>query len=132
MFSKSILPAKRRIDKGLNGVVGNFAVLCEKPLLESIGYEVTSRTSGVDALKTFQSQPDRFDLVITDNNMPHMCGNEVARCILKTRENMPIIFCSGTINEKVQEKFKNHSNILFLRKPVTLELLNENIRQLIG
>jgi hypothetical protein len=32
LFSKSILPAKRRIDKGLNGVVGNFAVLCEKPL----------------------------------------------------------------------------------------------------
>lgn len=99
-------------------------------MLEEIGYEVTSKTNGADALKAFSSQPDWFDLVLTDNNMPHMCGDELAGSILKIRNDMPIIFCSGTINEKVQEKFKNRSNVLFLRKSVTIEFLNNKIRQL--
>ena len=41
-------------------------------MLERLGYSVTARTSSVEALEAFRAQPDRFDLVITDQTMPNM------------------------------------------------------------
>jgi PleD family two-component response regulator len=37
-----------------------------KTMLERLGYRVTVETNSIEALKTIQSQPDSFDLVITD------------------------------------------------------------------
>lgn len=61
-----------------------------------------------------------------------MCGDEVVESILKIRDDMPIIFCSGTINEKTQGKFKRLSNVLFFRKPISLELLNSKIHYIVN
>ncbi|MCK4507994.1 MAG: response regulator, partial [Desulfuromonadales bacterium] len=36
-----------------------------------------------------------FDLVITDQTMPHLTGEMLAREILKVRAEVPIILCSG-------------------------------------
>ena len=43
-------------------------------ILDRLGYRVTSRTSSIDALELFRSNPDEFDLVITDMTMPNMTG----------------------------------------------------------
>jgi len=37
-----------------------------KQMLESLGYDVTTRTSSIEALELFKARPDRFDLVMTD------------------------------------------------------------------
>ncbi|TFG93215.1 MAG: PAS domain S-box protein, partial [Syntrophobacterales bacterium] len=37
-----------------------------KQILEHLGYQVTARTSSTEALELFRSQPDQFDIVITD------------------------------------------------------------------
>ncbi len=42
--------------------------------LEGLGYEVTSRTSSVEALEVFRAAPGRFDVVITDQTMPNLTG----------------------------------------------------------
>jgi CheY-like chemotaxis protein len=43
----------------------------------------------------FLEQPASFDLVITDQTMPHMTGEMLAREILKERADVPILLCTG-------------------------------------
>ncbi len=45
-----------------------------KKMLEKLGYSVTTRTSSLEALETFQNMPDQFDIVITDLTMPGITG----------------------------------------------------------
>lgn len=64
-------------------------------LLEGAGFDVVAHTSSLQALTDFRSRPSRFDLVITDNNMPHLTGLELIDEILKIRPNMPVMMVSG-------------------------------------
>ena len=66
-----------------------------KMMLERLGYEVTAHTSSVEALTTFQNQPERFDAVITDQTMSGMTGIAFARKILQIRLDLPMILCTG-------------------------------------
>ena len=65
-------------------------------ILAELGYEVTSRMNGREALELLKSDPLRFDLVITRaRTMPEMIGIECARGILAARADMPIIMRTG-------------------------------------
>ncbi|MHC1728850.1 MAG: PAS domain S-box protein [Syntrophobacteraceae bacterium] len=64
-------------------------------MLESLGYSVVAKTSSLEALEAFRSEPDRFDLIITDFTMPRMTGIELAKQIWRIRADMPIILCTG-------------------------------------
>lgn len=66
-----------------------------KKMLERAGYQVTTKTSGQDALEIFKRQPDRFDLIITDQTMPGMTGTELSSKVLEIRPDIPIILCTG-------------------------------------
>ncbi|MBN2123448.1 MAG: PAS domain S-box protein [Deltaproteobacteria bacterium] len=66
-----------------------------KKILERLGYEVAVETDSRKALEVFRSRPDRFDLVITDQTMPHMTGMELARKIRNIRTEIPVILCTG-------------------------------------
>lgn len=57
----------------------------------------------MEALELFRSQPDQFDLVITDYTMPLMTGVALAKEILNIRPDAPIILCTG-YNEMVSEE----------------------------
>ncbi len=66
-----------------------------KKMLEKLGYEVVSDTDSRAALQAFMAEPDSFDLVITDQTMPHLTGVMLAKELLKVRAELPIILCSG-------------------------------------
>jgi len=70
-------------------------VFSGKTMLEKLGYDVVASTDSRAALQLFTAQPDSFDLVITDQTMPHLTGEMLAREILKVRAEVPIILCSG-------------------------------------
>ena len=71
-----------------------LANLGEK-MLQSLGYRVTAFTDSQEALRTFRTDPNGFDLVISDMTMPHMTGKELAGEILASKPAMPIIICTG-------------------------------------
>ena len=73
----------------------NILVEMGQAMLEQLGYEVTIRTSSLEALTTFQNQSDQFDVVITDQTMPGMTGMDLARQMLRIRPDIPIILCTG-------------------------------------
>jgi nitrogen-specific signal transduction histidine kinase/CheY-like chemotaxis protein len=64
-------------------------------MLKQLGYKVISRTDPLAALQLFSSEPAQFDLIITDQAMPHMNGTELARELTRIRPDIPVILCTG-------------------------------------
>ena len=89
-------------------------------MLNALGYQVTMKTSSIEALELFQLHGDEFDLVITDLTMPEMTGMELTREILTIRPEMPVILCTG-YRELLQKK---HTQVPGIReclyKPVAM------------
>ena len=64
-------------------------------ILRKLGYEVGIAVNAEEAIKLFTSQPDRFDLVITDMNLPEMDGIELAKTLMAIDPAIPVILCTG-------------------------------------
>lgn len=99
-----------------------------KKMLERLGYEVVAKSSSVEALQLFQDQPERFDLIIADQTMPHITGVALAHEISRIRPELPIILCTGMIDShKLDKKAAGIREIL--TKPVTISTLAQVVRQ---
>jgi len=90
-----------------------------KDMLERLGYYVTVRKSSLEALETFQNQPDQFDIVITDQTMPGITGADLARRMLQIRPDIPIILCTGYSSIISEEKAKSLGIKEFAMKPLS-------------
>ncbi len=102
-----------------------------KGILTYLGYRVTTKTSSPEALALFRSQPDAFDLVITDQTMPEMTGIQLAEELLGVRPNLPIILCTG-YSSKVDAGVAGDIGIrAFAMKPVSQDKLAAMIRQVL-
>ncbi len=72
-------------------------------MLRRTGYRVTTRTSALEALELFKKNPGRFDLVITDLNMPNLSGDRLAKRMIEIRPDLPIILCTGFSDRLTQQ-----------------------------
>lgn len=64
-------------------------------MLERLGVEVTTATTGREAWEMFQADPDFFDLLLTDQVMPEMTGLELAKLIRRVNQVIPIVLTTG-------------------------------------
>jgi CheY-like chemotaxis protein len=99
--------------------------------LARLGYQVTSRPSSLDALELVRANPDRFDLVITDQTMPQMSGAELARELLRIRPGLPIILCSGFSETITAEEARAIGVRDYFMKPLLLEEIAVAIRRIL-
>jgi len=100
-------------------------------MIKSLGYRITTETDSLQALKTFRSQPDAFDLVITDMTMPGMTGNILAKEILTIRPDIPIILCTG-FSQLISEKQAKEIGVReFIMKPFTTTKLAKVLRKVL-
>ncbi len=88
-----------------------------KTVLVRLGYNVTTKTNSLEALSLFYSQPDNFDLIITDQTMPQMTGRELTIKILACRPDIPVILSTGFSSTINQEKAMNIGAKAFFMKP---------------
>jgi PAS domain S-box-containing protein len=88
-------------------------------MLEHLGYQVTARTSSLEALATYQSNPHHFDAVITDQTMPGMTGLDLALRMLHIRPDLPIILCTGYSNLVDEAQARACGIKGFAMKPLT-------------
>jgi len=102
-----------------------------KQMLESIGYKVTARTSSIEAYEAFENQPNKFDLIITDQIMPNMTGELLARKISKIRLDIPIILCTGFSEFMDKKELKQSGIDGVVLKPVLKSELAQAIRKVI-
>ena len=102
-----------------------------KQMLERLGYEVTTRTSSIEALELFRTKPDQFDLVITDMTMPNMTGDRLARELIKIRPDIPIIICTGFSERITEEKAKGMGIKAFVMKPIVIRDIANTVREVL-
>jgi CheY-like chemotaxis protein len=99
--------------------------------LEPLGYHVVACTSGTEALRLFQDAPQAFDLLITDQTMPGMTGEVLAREVWRLRPELPIILCTGASMTMTPVKAKRLGIRAYLVKPVMKQDLSRAIRQVL-
>jgi PAS domain S-box-containing protein len=103
-----------------------------KPMLEKLGYNVVGKTNVHDALELFRAQPAAFDLVITDQTMPQMMGQELAKELLRIRPDVPIILCTGFSELTHEEQVKAMGIREYVMKPFSSSEIAERIQRAIG
>lgn len=104
----------------------------EAMVLRRDGLDVIEATDGLEGLALFQAAPDEIRLLVTDVAMPGMSGVELARQILKTRPDLPVLFVSGYAGDAVQLDLFQPGTAAFLRKPFAPSALLEAVSRLAG
>ena len=100
-----------------------------KRLLEGLGYSVIPAADGAQALKLYNRNRDRIDLVITDMVMPKLHGHELYRAVRDTESRVPFVFASGYSPAELRSRAALGEDVKHLPKPVTLETLARAIRE---
>jgi CheY-like chemotaxis protein len=94
-----------------------LVTLAEETLSE-LGYEPVGFDSSIAALQAFRAEPNRFDLVLTDEMMPNLTGTELAHEIRQLRPEISIILMSGYSSAQLSERAQAAGVIDVLRKPL--------------
>ena len=106
-------------------------LIMERQMLERMGYQVTSFTSSIKAFEIFCSDPNKFDMIITDMAMPQLSGDELAAKLIKICPDIPILLCTG-FSETMSEKKAISIGIKgFLLKPIIMKDLSQKIRDVL-
>lgn len=129
----SELTAKAEVNTGNERIllVENEEIVLDmtKRMLESLGYQVTAMTKSVEALNLFQSNPNAFDLVITDMGMPDLSGDQLSKEILLIRPDIPIILCTGYTEIISEEKAKSIGIRELILKPILMTDMAQAVRK---
>lgn len=97
-------------------------------MLQNLGYDVVAKTSSIEALENFRTQPDQFDIIVTDSTMPNMTGVELAKNIKRIRPDIPILLCTGYSEGISDETLKAIGIAGLLMKPIIREKIARGIR----
>ena len=89
--------------------------------LEMEGHTVETFNHPVDALVEFKADPGRFDLVITDQNMPAMKGEKLIAELKRLAPELKVILVSGNV------KPANLDDVAFLKKPFMFNELTDAV-----
>ena len=89
-------------------------------LLESWGLEVTSQLSPVEAQTLFAADPEKYDLVVTDQTMPRLTGLDLARTLLTLRPNLPVILYTGYAEHLTEAQTRGSNIRAFVTKPIDI------------
>ncbi len=81
-------------------------VFLVRRLLVKRGFEVTGHCVQQDAIEAVRANPGRFDLLLTDYNMPGMSGIDVAREALALDPRLTVALASGYIDEALEHTAK--------------------------
>ena len=79
-------------------------VFLVRRLLERRGYRVTAFTDQAQAIDAVRENPEGFDLLMTDYNMPGMSGLDVAKAVLALSPALPVAVASGYITDELQSQ----------------------------
>ncbi|KAI3960145.1 hypothetical protein MKW98_016869 [Papaver atlanticum] len=104
-----------------------------RKLLEKLGCDVTSVSSGFDCLSSLGRPGSSFHIILLDLHMPEMDGFEVAMRIRKFRSrNWPLIIAlTASGDEELSEKCLEIGMNGVIRKPVLLSGIADEIRRVL-
>ncbi|HEY7494389.1 MAG TPA: PAS domain S-box protein [Candidatus Tectomicrobia bacterium] len=101
-------------------------------LLTRLGYHVVSSSSSLEALEAFCTAPEAFDLIITDQTMPHLTGEALSHAVRQIRPDIPIVLCTGFSPTMTAEKAQTLSIDAFIKKPLVTRDLGLVVRRVLA
>jgi signal transduction histidine kinase len=108
----------------------SLMALSEETLAE-LGYEPVGFESSAAALRAFQTDPDRFAAVLTDEVMPDLPGTQLAAELSRLRPGLPIILMSGHGGPQLAERAGAAGVCEVLRKPLQRRDLAESLAKVL-
>jgi CheY-like chemotaxis protein len=103
-----------------------------KRMLESLGYSVDIKTDSQEALKIFLDDPHKYDLLVTDQAMPHLMGTELIAKVKEIRPDLKSIIITGyqeSIPANAMEQFGIED---IISKPLILSEFSELIGKVLS
>lgn len=100
--------------------------------LEMQGFEVTTASDGMDALEKLPGR--KFDLVITDLNMPMMDGFEFIRSLRENSDfrELPVIILSSLSDGANKEQGAKLGVSSYVVKPFSLEKIQYEVAKYVS
>ena len=103
-----------------------------KNLFNLAKYNAIGFTNGLNALKKFVEDPNAIDIVITDQIMPHISGEELIRELKAIRPGIPVILCSGYSEVLVRKDSGEIQADAYCEKPIQFDEIVAIVEQLAG
>ncbi len=101
-------------------------------MLSRLGYRVSTANNGIAALELFRAHPDRFDLVVTDLNMPEMTGDQLAGEVVRLKPGIRVVLCTGNPQAISDAKAKQIGIRDTAQKPLSLKDLAIVVRRVLN
>ncbi|MCF6246585.1 MAG: response regulator [Desulfobacula sp.] len=104
-------------------------------MLSKAGYTIDIAPNGEEAVKLYTANPDLYDLIFMDINMPKMNGFDATRLIrsFETNNNpdkrIPILALTANVLDDFKQKCKDCGMDDFLTKPIKREIVFKAIQQ---
>ncbi len=102
-----------------------------KRMLESLGYSVHIKSDSLEALQDFSSNPDQYDLLVTDHAMPKMMGTELIGKMKEIRPDLKSIVITGYQNSIPKDAMEQYGIADIISKPLILSEFSEIIRRVL-
>lgn len=86
-------------------------------ILKSVGYQTVPASNGEEALEYFSKNHKKIDIVLTDLTMAGISGYELASKIKQIKQDIPVVLCTGRMEEIEKNKSFKQLFDAFLYKP---------------
>jgi len=100
-------------------------------LLRRRGYEVSGYTDPHEAQAALNAAPHRYDLLVTDYNMPGFCGVDLVREARLIRPDLPVALASGYVTAEIEQAALAEGAQALIHKPNDVEELCATVQRLI-
>jgi PAS domain S-box-containing protein len=100
-------------------------------VLEQLGYDVVDVQGGEDALTEIGDNFSKFDLIITDYNMPKISGLSLAKELKSRGSFAPVILMSGYGDKVTRDEMEAAGIVVFIQKPAGKKQLGVTIRRIL-
>jgi PAS domain S-box-containing protein len=102
-------------------------------ILKDMGLNVVVASDGKEALDYYEKEPERFDVIVSDMQMPIMDGPTLLKSLRENKEikQPKFIFITGGIDIDFEEKYKDLINLIdgHLYKPFDLKKIFDLLRK---
>jgi len=93
-------------------------------------YELSSALDGETALARMADDPQPFDIVITDSNMPGVSGVELVRMLRERQFTGKIVVLSAHLSTDVRAAYEAMQVDALIEKPFSVKALRAKLDQL--
>jgi signal transduction histidine kinase/ActR/RegA family two-component response regulator len=102
-----------------------------KKMLERLGYQVTVKTSALEAIAAVRERSEPFALVVTDLTMPVMDGAKLGSELHKIQPSLPMIITTGYTGVMTAAEARELGFGGMLSKPSTARTLGEVVHRVL-